>query len=254
MRVFIVDDERMARLRLLRLCEQSTDLEVIGQAESGARAIEVIRAEKPDVVLLDVELQDMTGFDVLRALRPRVDPLTIMVTGHPHHALQAFEVEALDYLTKPVDRGRFGDAIERARRRLRPAMASPFEEIAAELRMNVLKQAGPGTQTLVGESARRLYFLEAANVEYIEADGNYVIIHVGTDRYISRNTIQHLSSLLAPRGFVRIGRSLLVNFRRIAYVERIGHGEFAFTLPTGTRLVSSRSHRPAIIQELRCSS
>jgi two-component system, LytTR family, response regulator len=254
MRVLIVDDEPMARLRLARLCEQRGDLEVVGQAESGAGAIEAIRTQRPDLVLLDVELQDMTGFDVLRALPAQAEPLAIMVTVHPHHALRAFEFAALDYLTKPVDVGRFGHAIERAQLRLRPALAPVLEELVAELRTDVLNTAAGGAQTIVGENARRLYVLEAASVDYVEADGNYVVIHVGKDRYISRNTMQRLSSMLAPLGFVRIERSLLVNLRRVAYVERIGQGEFAFTMRTGTRLTSSRSHRRAILQELRGNS
>ncbi len=250
MRVLIVDDEPMARLRLLRLCEQRGDLDVIGQAESGAAAIDAIRAQRPDLVLLDVELQDMTGFDVLRASHGQFEPIVIMVTCHPDQALQAFEFAAVDYLTKPVDVGRLGHAIERAQRRLRPATEPILEDVVAQLRMSV-PNMGPSARTLVGENSRRLYILETATIDYVEADGNYVLMHVGKDRYISRNTMENLESMLAPLGFVRIERSLLVNLRRVAYVERIGHGEFAFTMRTGVRLISSRSHRRAIVQELR---
>lgn len=254
MRILIVDDEPIARLRLLRLCEQRADLEVIGQAESGTTAIEAIRAQQPDLVLLDVELPDMTGFDVLQALHGQFEPVTIMVTVHPNHGLQAFEFAAVDYLTKPVDLGRFGDAIERAQRRLRPATESILEQLVAQLRMSVPSRGGSGAQTLVGENGRRLYVLETPNIDYVEADGNYVLMHVGKDRYISRNTIQRLESLLGPLGFVRIERSVLVNLRQVAYVERIGHGEFAFTMRTGARLISTRSHRRTIVQELRGGS
>jgi len=250
MRVLIVDDEPLARLRLLHLCKERGDLDVIGQAESGARAIEAIRAEHPDLVLLDVELQDMTGFDVLRALKPA--PAAIMVTMHQHGALQAFEVEAIDYLMKPVDAARFAHAIERARRRLQPAIVA--DDLVAELGAKVLERLSAVRDVrIVGENARRLHFLEAATVDYIAADGNYVVIHVGPESYISRNTMQHLESMLAPTGFVRIGRSALINLRRVAYLERIGQGEFAFILRTGERLVSNRSYRRAIIQKLRHS-
>lgn len=253
MRVLIVDDEPTACLRLQRLCEQRADLDVIGQAESGAAAIEAIRAERPDLLLLDVELQDMTGFDVLRTLHGEFEPMVIMVTCHLDQALRAFEFAAVDYLTKPVEVGRFGPAIERARRRLWPATAPILEDVIAQLRTNVPNR-GSSARTLVGENSRRLYILETGTIDYIEADGNYVLIHVGKDRYISRNTLAHLESVLVPLGFVRIERSLLVNLRRVAYVERIGNGEYAFTLHTGVRLISSRSHRRTIVQALRGGS
>src|SRR4030095_9051250 len=148
MRVLIVDDEPIARLRLLRLCEQRTGLEVIGQAESGARAIEAIRQGQPDLVVLEVELADMTGFDVLRALDAPVEPATIMVTAHAHHALQAFEFGAIDYLTKHIKPERFAQAIERVQRRRR-AISPMLEDLATELQAKLLNAATSVTQTLV---------------------------------------------------------------------------------------------------------
>ncbi|MGH8310948.1 MAG: LytR/AlgR family response regulator transcription factor, partial [Steroidobacteraceae bacterium] len=117
MRILIADDEPLARNRLASLCARQEDLDVVAQAESGRAAIDAIRALRPDVLLLDVELRDMTGFEVLRALGGGEEPLTIMVTAHPEHAAEAFDAEAIDYLTKPVDDRRFGAAIERARNR-----------------------------------------------------------------------------------------------------------------------------------------
>jgi two-component system LytT family response regulator len=244
MRTLIVDDEPLACARLSRMCRQRPELQVVAEAGSGAAAIAAIRAHHPDLVLLDVELQDMTGFDVLRALDIDQDPVTIMVTAHPEYALQAFATEAVDFLTKPVDAERFASAIARARRRVTPSLPSPAS--GGGLRGD--RTAHP---RLVGERAQRLYFLEVANVDYIESDGNYVIIHCGEERYISRNTLKHLSAALAPLGFLRIEKSLLINVRRIAYAERIGQGEFAFTMRGGQRLVSSRPYRRAIVEEIR---
>lgn len=254
MRVFIVDDECVARARLQHLCKQRADLEVVGEAESGASAIQGMLAHHPDLVLLDVELQDMSGFDVLRALRGQANPAAIMVTVHPHYVLRAFDEDAIDYLTKPIDVERFGHAIDRVQRQLH-RVPSAVDKIAAEVSAKVCRRlyAG-GSVRLLGESARRLYILEAADVDYIEADGNYVLIHRGTDRYISRSTLAHLESVLAANGFLRIERSALINLRRVGYVERAGQGEFVFTLRTGQKLVSSRSHRRAIIRKLRHSS
>lgn len=239
MRTLIVDDEPLACARLTRMCRQRPELQVVAEAGSGAAAIAAIRAHHPDLVLLDVELQDMTGFDVLRALDIDQGPVAIMVTAHPEYALQAFATEAVDFLTKPVDAERFAIAIARARRR-----------VTASERGQPPRLATPQSR-LVGERAHRLYFLDVPTIDYIESDGNYVIIHSGEDRYISRNTLKYLGAALASAGFLRIEKSLLINVRRIAYAERIGQGEFAFTLRSGQRLVSSRSYRRAIIEEIR---
>ncbi len=254
MRVLIVDDEPLARSRLTRLCEEQTDLDVVGQAESGATAIEAIRAHRPDVVLLDIELQDMNGFDVLRSLDARDEPLAIMVTAHPEHAVKAFESDAIDYLTKPVDVHRFGAAMDRARQRCSKVLGSSmWKEIASEVRASLgdRKQVDGLPQRLVGEKAHRLHFIDAETVEYIESDGNYVTIHAGEERFISRNSVKHLAGALAPRGFVRIGRSLLLNLRRVAFAEKLGHGAFAFTLHNSRRLVSSATYRKGILEEIR---
>ena len=253
MRTLIVDDEPLACSRMTRLCEERHDLQVVAQASSGAAAIDAIRAHRPDLVLLDVELQDMTGFDVLRSLGEVNDDLfAIMVTAHPQYALQAFRAEALDFLTKPVDEQRFDDAIARAQRRVgksSPSLAP--EDLAAEICAKLADSFGGPGPRLIGEKAHRLYFLDPAVVDYIEADGNYVSIHAGQERYISRNTLKYLAVLLGKAGFVRIERSLLVNLRRVSYAERLGQGEFAFTLLGGQRLLSGKSHRKTILAELR---
>lgn len=254
MRILIVDDEPLARSRLARLCEEQTDLDVIGHAESGAAAIDAIRAQRPDLVLLDVELHDMSGFDVLHSLDACEEPLAIMVTAFPEHAVRAFDTDAIDYLTKPVDVQRFGVAIDRARHRHAKGLPAGLrQEIVAGVRASIgdCMEAGGPPRQLVGEKSRRLYFIEAETVEYIESDGNYVTIHVGEDRFISRNSVKHLAGALAALGFLRIERSLLINLRRVAFAERLGHGVFAFTLASGRRLVSSTTYRRGILNEIR---
>lgn len=254
MRILIVDDEPLARSRLARLCSEQADLDVIGEAESGATAIGAIRTLNPDVVLLDVELDDMTGFDVLQSCDGRGGPLAIMVTAHPEHAARAFGTDAIDYLTKPVDLCRFGAAIERARsRRSKALVSSVFQEVASEVRATLGECAqAHGTQRqLVGEKSRRLYFIDAGSVDYIEAGGNYVMIHMQQERYISRDSLKHLADSLAALGFLRISRSLLVNLRQVAYAEKVGRGVYAFTTRGGRRLVSSAAHRKDIVDEIR---
>ncbi len=253
LRVLIVDDEPLARARLARLCESRTDVDVVAQAESGAGAIVAIRTHRPDVVLLDVELRDMSGFDVLRSFTTREQPRAIMITAHAEHALAAFESDAIDYLTKPVDADRFGHAIDRARARCAttpPHLQRGFAaEVCAALSGMMNQSSAP--LRLAAERAHRLYFIETTDIEYMECDGNYVSIHTGQDQYITRSTLQRLTEMLKPVGFVRIERSLLVNLRSVAFAERIGKGCYAFTLRSGKRLVSTSPYRKAILGQIR---
>jgi two-component system LytT family response regulator len=236
MRIVIVDDEPLARSRLVHLCQEHAGVQVVAQASSGADAIEAIKVHRPDLVLLDVELQDMTGFDVLRSLESREGPLAIMVTAHPEHAMQAFESDAVHYLTKPVDGRRLVSAIGRARSRL------SLERSGSTV--NSLRQ-------ITGEKAQRLYFIDVETIDYVESEANYVALHVEDERYLARNTMKHLAGVLGPLGFVRIERSLLINLRRVAFAERLDRGAFEFTLRNGRRLVSSSTYRKGILEEIR---
>jgi len=248
MRVVIVDDEPLARSRLVRLCEEQAGLQIVAQAATGADAIEAIKAHRPDVVLLDVELQDMTGFDVLRSLESREGPLAIMVTAHPEHAMRAFDSDAVHYLTKPVDGRRLGNAIVRARSRLSLDRAAAGVE--SGLGGGASASVAPLRQ-ITGEKAQRLYFIDVETIDYVESEANYVALHVEDERYLTRNTMKHLAGVLGPLGFVRIERSLLINLRRVAFAERLDRGAFVFTLRNGRRLVSSSTYRKGILEEIR---
>jgi two-component system, LytTR family, response regulator len=272
MRVVIVDDEPLARSRLVHLCHEQADLQVVAQAATGADAIQAIKAHQPDLVLLDVELQDMTGFDVLRSLQFPDGPLAIMVTAHPEHAMRAFESDAVHYLAKPVDSHRLGNAITRARTRLsldrttldratldrtppdraaldRTAPGRAALDNTAPDRTNGAA-SGPLRQ-ITGEKSRRLYFIDVETIDYLESDANYVTLHVGDEHYLARNTLKYLASALSSLGFVRIERSILLNLRRVAFAERLDRGAFVFTMRNGQRLVSSSTYRKGIVEEIR---
>jgi two-component system, LytTR family, response regulator len=252
MRAVIVDDESGCRSRLARLCEQCADIQIVAQSDSGAAGICALREHQPDLVLLDIELQDMTGFDVLRAADKHKQPMAVMVTGHPEHALTAFEHDVIDFITKPIEPKRFLSAIERARRRLEG------HDIGEPIAISTL---APDCWTdghicaetqILAEKANRIYFLPSRSIDFIESDGNYVLIHAGTERFINRNTLKNLLGVLAPLGFMRIDRSLLINLRRVAFAERLRQrGEVAFVMRGGARLVSGKAYRKAVSQELR---
>lgn len=236
MNLLIVDDEPAARVGLIRLCQRSQELRVVGEAGTGAKAIEAAESLRPDLVFLDANLPDMSGLDVLRALGRRHKRRTILLTQSAQDAPVALAAGALDFLLKPVNEAAFSASILRARAR---GLPRPIEE-----------SARPVPLLLVGEREHRLYPLEPCQIDYVESAGNYVTYHLGGIEYIARESIKRLEGVLAPECFVRIERSLLLNLRAIAYAQPVGHGSFAFTLVSGARLRSGHAYRDVILGAL----
>ena len=246
MKILIVDDHAPARDSLLRLCERNDDVQVVGEAACGVAAIDAAGRLNPDIMLLDVELPDMSGFELLRALGEDTHPLGIMVSKCPDHAVRAFAEGAIDYLVTPVTVERFNQAMARARHRF--DHASPGNERLASPSTELVRSAPVSPRFLVGERQRRLYPLDPKSIDYIEADGNYVTLRAGKVEYLSRDSIKRLSAQLAEFGFVRIERSLLVNAAAVLYAEVAGHGTFALTLSSGVCLYSSAAYRDSILR------
>jgi two-component system LytT family response regulator len=201
---------------------------------------------------VDVELPDMSGFDLVSAAHGQSGPLSIIVTGGTDNAAAALAAGALDYLLKPIDAARLGQSLERAQHRCQSPRTSagifprpePPEAVEAPL------ESHGKLRFLVGERQHRLYPLEVEKIDYIEAHGNYVTMRSGTCDYIRRDSIKRLAEYLADRGFMRIERSLLLNVRAVAYAQVANHGTFAFTLSSGACIQSSTSYRDAILNVL----
>jgi two-component system, LytTR family, response regulator len=245
-KVLIVEDHAHARASLIGLCECRGDIQVIGEAACGKAAIDAAGALNPDIVLLDAELPDMSGFDLLRAVAADTCPLGIMVSSCADYATRAFEEGAFDYLVMPVAAARFDRALTRASYRLNytASWSGRFSSDSSELGRTV--PVSP--RFLVGERQRRLYPLEPKSIDYIEADGNYVTLRAGKVEYLSRDSIKRLSMQLAELGFIRIARSLLVNPAAVLYAEVAGHGTYALTLASGVCLHSSAAYRDSILR------
>jgi two-component system LytT family response regulator len=245
-KVLIVEDHGHARDSLIGLCECRGDIQVVGEAASGRAAIVAADTLNPDIVFLDAELPDMSGFDLLRAVAADTCPLGIVVSSCADHATRAFEEGAFDYLVMPVAERRFDRAMTRASYRLNYAAPgsgrSPSESPELERTMPV------PPRYLVGERQRKLYPLDPKSIDYIEADGNYVTLRAGKVEYLSRDSIKRLSMQLAELGFIRIARSLLVNAAAVSYAEVAGHGTFALTLASGVCLHSSAAYRDSILR------
>ena len=244
MTLLIVDKEPSVRSELAQLCDQATDVHVVGEAESGGEAIDAAESLSPDVMLIDVDLPDMSGFDVLRGAG-NYRALGIMISHRSDSAARAMAEGAVDHLLKPVSADRFEHAIGRVRQR------NILEQAAqAQLTRGMLELLGRRPKILVGERQHRLYPLNIEKIDYIEADGNYVTIRAANTEYISRDTIKRLTVDLAAFGFVRIDRSILLNIRAVEFAEPVGHGTLAFTLSSGTCLHSSKTYRNAILSIL----
>jgi len=251
LRIMVVDDEPLARSLLVRLCKSIHDVEVVAQSDSGTAALEAAHSLQPDLMLLDVDLPDMSGFELMRALRGGSPPASIIVATNSEHALSAFDAGAIDFLIKPVPADRFNEAMRRARGRSEPA-SNELPRLPPQTAWTPAadRNVPAPPRLLAAERERRLYLLDPEKVDYIEAYGNYVRIWSGAVAYISRECVKELAILLASSGFVRIQRSKLVNLRAVSYIERPGHGIFVFALSSGTRLESTPTYRADILRAL----
>jgi two-component system LytT family response regulator len=246
MRVLIVDDEPLARRGLRRQLERLPGVEIAGECATGAEAVQAIGAERPDLVLLDVQMPGLSGFDVIERVGTTRMPPVVFVTAYDQYAVRAFEVSALDYLLKPVDPDRLRDAVDRAADRARTgsgaALVARLEQLLARLE-RVSPDASPGapssTERLAVDEGGRIAFVERGAIDWVEAAGNYVRVHEGSRTYVQRTTMRAMMSLLGA-GFVRIRRSALVNVQAIRALEPYGKGSWVVRLRSGERLISSR--------------
>jgi two-component system LytT family response regulator len=241
-RVLVVDDEAPARLRLLDLLRKDPQVGRIAEAENGSAAVEMIQNERPDVVFLDVQMPELDGLSVIDAVGPEQMPLTIFVTAYDQHAVRAFEANALDYLLKPFSDERFDAAIARAKSRLDERSVRDFGQ-----RMLQMVSKSPPRECrldrLVVKSGGTTRFVRVVDIDWIEAAGVYVNLHVGGKELLYRASLHELAEKLDPQRFVRVHRSAIVNIESILQLEPISHGEFEVVLKNGSRSRISRTYR-----------
>jgi two-component system, LytTR family, response regulator len=248
-KVLVADDEPLARERLSGLLSQEPDIEMVGQARDGEEAVTAIHDDSPDLVFLDVQMPQMNGFDVIEAVGSDKMPLVIFVTAYDQHALKAFQVRALDYLLKPFDRERFKDALSRARKQLERDENGDLGRRLLAL-VKDLRRDQPKSDRLVVKSGGRLFFLRTDEIDWVEAAGNYVRLHVGPGSHLLRETMNAIEGRLDPEKFFRIHRSRIVNMERIQELQPWLNGEYAVLLRTGTRLTLSRGYREKLQDRL----
>ncbi len=237
-RVLIVDDEPLARAHVRSLLEGRPDVLVIGECGDGASAVTTIRNESPDLVLLDVQMPGLDGLEVVRQVGPDRMPPTIFITAHDEHALSAFDVHALDYVLKPVNRQRFARAIDRALSAERPGSGPGLGEA-----IEVIARAKAGADRLAVRIGERVLYLRMSEFDWIESAGDIARIHVGRQVYEHRITLTQLEGRLPAESFVRVHRSIIVNVERIREFHPWSQGDWIIVLTDGTRLQSGKSYR-----------
>jgi two-component system, LytTR family, response regulator len=243
MNVLIVDDEPLAREGMRILLDEQPGIDDIAEARHGAEAVALIRARRPDLVLLDVQMPEMDGFGVLREIGADAMPPSIFVTAHDQYAIRAFEVNAIDYLLKPVTRERFRQALTRVRERI---CAQGLDNQHVRELLQQLTQPPPFISRIALRSAGRISFVNVQEVLYVQAAENYVQLHLAASRHLLHVPIATLESSLDPRMFLRIHRSLIVNAGHVQELETGPHGEYIVVLKSGARLQSSRSYHERI--------
>lgn len=244
-RTVIVDDEPWARKRIETLLGNEADFEILRTCSNGDEAIEAISTLAPDVVFLDVQMSGVDGFDVVDAIGVDAMPYVIFATAHQEYALRAFDAQALDYLLKPFDEDRFRRALDRVRKeRDRPAQSkTDLHQVMRIVRPERRKYL----QRVVVTTAGRMVFLKTAEIDWLEASGNYVTLHVGRDTYLLRETLTAFDEKLDPDHFVRLHRSAIVNVERIRQLLPWSRGEQVAVLQDGTELTIGRAYRSRLV-------
>ena len=240
----LVDDEPLAREKLRTFLEMEEDFAILAECRDGAEALVAIRREKPDLVFLDVQMPELDGFAVLERLEHHELPTVIFVTAYDQYALRAFDVHAVDYLLKPFDRERFRAALSRVREQHQ--LASARQKLA-----QLLEERRRWTDRIEVKAEGRAVILRVAEIDWIDAAGNYVKLHAGSETYTLRETMSRLEKRLDPRQFIRIHRSTIVNVERIRELEQQYHGDYVVVLREGQRLTLSRSYRDKMQQLLQ---
>lgn len=239
-RTLIVDDEELGRKRIRKLLSLEAEFEVVGESRDGREAIRAIEKLKPDLVFLDVQMPELDGFEVLARIAPAKMPVIIFVTAYDRFALKAFEAQALDYLLKPFDDERFAQTLQRARTYLNRNETDTVDERLAKL-LEGLPSGGTFLTRVAVKTAGRVVFVKAEEIDWIEAAGNYVNLHVGKESYLLRGRIRELEKRFDPEKFFRIHRSTIVNLDRVKELQPMFKGESIVVLKDGQKLPASRS-------------
>jgi len=242
-RALVVDDEPLARQRILHLLEKEADFQVVGECANGVEAVKAIEELSPDLVFLDIQMPELDGFGVIETLGPERMPTTLFVTAYDQHALKAFEAHALDYLLKPFDPDRFHQALERARRWCSSAASKENPKQNLDALMSGIRLERPWVDRLLVRHGDRHVLVKTPSIQWVEAEDNYVRLHVEGTSFLLRQTMAAILARLDPRQFRRIHRSAIVNLDCIKELQPWTSGDHLVVMRDGTKLTLSRTYR-----------
>lgn len=253
LKIMLADDEPLARGYLEELLKAVPDIEVMGSFKNGSEILKACRKDPPDVLILDIEMPGLTGFDVVKRLQADDMPSIIFATAYDNYAIDAFDLNAVDYLLKPFDSDRFAIAIERVRTELGSDPSLKGRLISASRQIQKVaddavpadsERADPGR--LAVRDGRETELVVINEIDWVDAAGDYMCLHVGGKTHIMRSTMKELLAKLPDKDFVRVHRSTIVNIQRVTSVSSLSKGEFRLQLGTETSLKVSRNYRKSI--------
>ena len=250
--VVIIDDEFLARKKVENLLANIPYVRVIGEARNGAEAVEVIKLKSPDLIFLDIEMPDFGGFDVIKKLPASKIPYVIFATAYDQYALKAFEVRAIDYILKPIDKDRLIDAIELAKDRLEQQKSSEISQKVFQLLGEYERMDKPYRQTFEIKEKGRQIQIGTDEIYLMEANGNYIELQTEERKLLYRSTMGSIIDELDPKEFIRIHRSYFLNTRYISSCKYLSNNEYKFTLKNGLEVVSGRAYKENVIEYLDC--
>jgi len=250
LRVLIVDDERLARHHLRRLLDEIPDVECVGESPNGESALAALRASPADVILLDIQMPGLDGFEVVKRIPADTMPVVVFVTAFDHYAVKAFDIHATDYLLKPPDPDRLKDALDSARLRLQ-SHAFAAEQKRLRALVEQLSRSSSGIAEVVARDRGRAIRIPVTEIDWVEAEDNYVRVHADGRSHLIRGTIAALERDLDPQLFIRIHRSAIVNVSKARELRHSLRGGYSLVLGTGEKLKVSRAHQKRVAQLFR---
>lgn len=248
-RTLVIDDEPLARRRIVKLLEQYSDIELLGECKNGREAMRSIQHYHPDLIFLDIQMPDFNGFDVLKKLGKEKIPFIIFVTAFDQYALKAFDVHAVDYLLKPYDNDRFSQALEHAKEQINLKQKAFLHQKVMHL-IDSYRHPSEHRVSLEIKDKGITQHISIYDVHYMEAHGNYIKVHTAGRLYLLRQTLQTLETELDSSLFLRIHRSFLINTNFIAKVSYQGNNQYLVRLKNNVELLSSRGYRDNIAEYL----
>jgi len=242
-RAIIIDDEPLAREKVNLFAAGEPDIEIVASCSNGHEAIASYNRFKPDLLFLDIQMPEIDGFEVLQRLSSNGLPGIIFITAYDEFALRAFEFHALDYLLKPYNRERFQKSVAHARTILQSTIEAETTSEQIKALLNSIQQRSNKLERLIVKTNGRTIFLRIDEIDWVEAAGNYVKLHVGNESHLIRETMNGLEQQLNPQQFIRIHRSTIINIEKIKELEPYFNGEYKVILNNSTQLILSRNYR-----------